>query len=230
MTFRILVLFFIFIANVSSAATFSTNNKDADFDECMKAWKKGNVIYQFTQYLRVFVHYKNRIFDISFSKEKGGYICNEKFFSEGIAEKKKVKEQEPEDFNVLKFICRSDGLKLYIPYCEKVKSSENLLSIKAKFPNGKKVKLKNLSYTGTKDNFFIEIQFFPHKIPPMERIFLKKEISIDTGFICKTRDSNTKEIEKASKLKFGNSYTVVGTVDDVGKYALSLTNCSFERD
>ena len=229
MTFRILLLFFILIANVSSAATFSTNNKDADFDECMKAWKKGNVIKQYSNG-RVFVHYKNRIFDIFFSNQKGGYICNEKFFSEGIAEKKKVKEQEPEDFNVLEFICRSDGLRLYIPYCKKVKSSENLLSIKAKFPNGKKVKLKNLSYTGTKDNYFIEIQFFPHKIPPMERTMLKAQISTGTGFICKTRDSNTKEIEKASKLKLGNSYTVVGTVDDVGKYALSLTNCSFERD
>ena len=233
MTFRILVLIFIFVANISSAATFSTNNIDADFDECIEAWKKGNVIWQNGMAgTRVFVHYKNRIFDIGFYDEKSAYICREKIFSEVTTDKKKVGGQEPDDFNVLEYICRSDGFRGYIPYCmNEVQSSENLLSIVAKFPKGKKVKLKELTYTGSKSGVFIETKFFPHKIPSVESLFLVAKFpNMHVGFTCVINESNSEEIKKASEIKTGVSYTVVGIVDFVGEYDWRLKNCSFKRD
>lgn len=69
----------IIMPSIANATQLEHKNIDADFEECMTAWKEGNVIYNRGAPSIIFVHFKGKIFDIRWKKD--GYVCKEKLFS-----------------------------------------------------------------------------------------------------------------------------------------------------
>ena len=227
MTSRIFFFLLIFMANVSSAITLESNDIDGvSFDECMTALTKGNMIRNNLYY------YKKRMFHIYHDRDSKTsdytYICKERIFTEAkkVEIEGEVEEQEPEDFNALEFICRSDSPnRLKLPTCIDYKTSENSLSIKAKFPPGKKVRFKELSFISSKDKYnSVDIRFLPFKIAPIETM-----LSPHTGIVCEIKDTDTEALKKASQLKSSFSYTVIGLVNYFDNDKWNLTNCSIEN-
>jgi len=225
MTSRIFFFLLIFMANVSSAVTLESNNiEGVSFDECMTALTKGITIR------RNLYYYKKRIFHIYLDGDSKTsdytYICKERIFTGAKKVEVEDEEQEPEDFIALEFICRSDSPnRLQLPTCLDYKTSENSLSIKAKFPRGKKVRIKELKLISSKDIVDrVAIKFLPFKIPFVETLLIPR-----AGFECEIKDTDIEALKKASQLKSGVSYTVIGFVQWFEHEILSITNCSIEN-
>ena len=59
----------IIMPSIANATQLEHKNIDADFEECMTAWKEGNVIYNRGAPSIIFVHFKGKIFDIRWTKK-----------------------------------------------------------------------------------------------------------------------------------------------------------------
>ena len=231
------LIFLLFLTNSVNAATFSTNNVDAEFDVCMDAWKTGNVIWQLGETdstgvnVRVFVHKNDRIFDIQFLRSKGLYQCREKMFyikeppEENEQPKSATVKETPLDYDGYNFICNKNSLLSFTDICNGKRSDETILSLQQVLSEGTLVRIKGQTLFNSASGYSVEGFFLPIKES------LQASLMGRTNRIACTASKGEQEnVQALANLKEGQTYTITGNVNLVTKKELQLVNCRFQLE